>query len=275
MVIYKVKNGFNVYTDLNAKIKLTSKNVKNFFEKTIYSKNPRNNFFDGYVGFLNYELLCQLINVKIPKQQSNGFHQNIFYKPETLIKIRKIIEIGHPALREVAKAVPKADIASKGIQRLVDDLIDTMRYANGAGLAATQIAVPLRVCVIEVNKNPRYPYKPDIPLTVLINPKITFLTDKRITVYEGCLSVPNLRGQVERCPEIRVEGLDRSGSSVNFVSKGISAGTFQHELDHLDGLIFTDHLKDASSLSTLEEFAVHHEAAFKEKVMAIVEQYGS
>ena len=89
------------------------------------------------------------------------------------------------------------------------------------------------------------------------------------------MSVPNVRGQVERCPEIRVEGLNRSGSSVNFVSKGISAGTFQHELDHLDGLIFTDHLKDASSLSTLEEFAVHHEAAFKEKVMAIVEQYGS
>ena len=93
LVIYKVKNGFNVYTDLNAKIKLTSKNVKNFFEKTIYSKNTRNNFFDGYVGFLNYELLCQLINVKIPKQQSNGFHQNIFYKPETLIKIRKNIQI--------------------------------------------------------------------------------------------------------------------------------------------------------------------------------------
>jgi len=93
LVIYKVKNGFNVYTDLNAKIKLTSKNVKNFFEKTIYSKNTRNNFFDGYVGFLNYELLCQLINVKIPKQQSNGFHQSIFYKPETLIKIRKNIQI--------------------------------------------------------------------------------------------------------------------------------------------------------------------------------------
>ena len=93
MVIYKVKNGFNVYTDLNTKVILTSKNVKNFFEKTVYAKNPRNNFFDGYVGFLSYELLCQLINVKIPKQRSNGFHQNIFYKPETLIKIRKNIQI--------------------------------------------------------------------------------------------------------------------------------------------------------------------------------------
>ena len=93
LVIYKVKNGFNVYTDLNTKVILTSKNVKNFFEKKVYAKNPRNNFFDGYVGFLSYELLCQLINVKIPKQQSNGFHKNIFYKPETLIKIRKNIQI--------------------------------------------------------------------------------------------------------------------------------------------------------------------------------------
>ena len=115
--------------------------------------------------------------------------------------------------------------------------------------------MPLRVCVIEVKKNPRYPYKPDIPLTVLINPKITFLTKKRISVYEGCLSVPNLRGQVERCPEIKVEGLDRNGESVNFISKGISAGTFQHELDHLDGLLFTDHLKGANSSNVDKELA--------------------
>ncbi len=80
---------------------------------------------------------------------------------------------------------------------------------------------------------------------------------------------------MERCPEIKVEALDRNGEKINFVSKGISAGTFQHELDHLDGLVFTDNLKDASSLSTLEEFAVHHEEAFKEKVMTIVEHYGS
>ena len=93
MIIYKVKSGFDVYTDLNTKIKLTSKNVKNFFEKIVYAKNPKNNFFDGYIGFIGYELLCQLINVKIPKRKSNGFHQNIFYKPETLIKIRKKIKI--------------------------------------------------------------------------------------------------------------------------------------------------------------------------------------
>ena len=189
--------------------------------------------------------------------------------------IRKIVQIGNPALRQIAEAVNESEITSDEIQNLIDDLIETMRNANGAGLAATQIAVPLRICVIEVNKNPRYPYKPDIPLTVLINPKITFLTDERISVYEGCLSVPNLRGQVDRCPEIIIEGFDREGKSVNFVSKGISAGTFQHELDHLDGLVFTDRMRDTSSLTTIDEFVLNNEEEFKEKVMSIVEHYGS
>ena len=189
--------------------------------------------------------------------------------------IRKIVQIGSPALRQIANAVDKSDIPSNNIQSLIDDLIETMRDANGAGLAATQIAVPLRVCVIEVNKNPRYPYKPDIPLTVIINPKITFLTEKRINVYEGCLSVPNLRGQVDRCPEILVEGFDRNGRSLKFISKGISAGTFQHEFDHLDGLIFTDRMKDFSSLTTIDEFAANYEDDFKNQVINIVSLYGS
>ena len=86
--------------------------------------------------------------------------------------IRKIVQIGNPALRQIADSVDFNQIKSDEIQSLIDDLIETMRNANGAGLAATQIAVPLRICIIEVNKNPRYPYKPDIPLTVLINPKV-------------------------------------------------------------------------------------------------------
>ena len=90
--------------------------------------------------------------------------------------IRHIVQIGNPALRLIANAVEESQIASKEIQSLIDDLIETMRDANGAGLASTQIAVPYRICVIEVNKNPRYPYKPDIPLTVLINPKAVSYT---------------------------------------------------------------------------------------------------
>jgi peptide deformylase len=189
--------------------------------------------------------------------------------------IRTIVQIGNPALRQVANPVDVSQIQSSEIQALIDDLIETMRYANGAGLAATQIAVPLRICIIEVNKNPRYPYKPDIPLTVLINPKVTFLTEERVNVYEGCLSVPNMRGKVDRCPEIQIEGYDREGNNVSFISKGISAGTFQHELDHLDGLIYTDRMQDASSLTTIDEFAAHYEDDFKDQVISIVERYGS
>ena len=189
--------------------------------------------------------------------------------------IRQIVQIGNPALREIASRVEEGEIASKKVQDLIDDLIETMRHANGAGLAATQIAEPYRVCVIEVNKNPRYPYKPDIPLTVLINPKVAFLTEERINVYEGCLSVPNLRGKVDRCPEVRIEGFDRDGQSLSFIAKGISAGTFQHELDHLDGLVFTDRMNDASSLSTIDEFAANYEEEFKQQVISIVKNYGS
>ena len=189
--------------------------------------------------------------------------------------IRKRVHIGNPSLREVAGEVDRDAIQSGEIQSLIDDLIDTMRDANGAGLAATQIAVPKRICVIEVKKNPRYPYKPDIPLTVLINPKVTFLTEDRINVYEGCLSVPNMRGKVDRCPEILIEALDRNGEEISFTSKGISAGTFQHELDHLDGLIYTDRMKDSSTLTTLDEFAEHYEDDFKRQVISIVDLYGS
>ena len=189
--------------------------------------------------------------------------------------IRTIVQIGNPALRQVANPVDVSQIQSDEIQGLIDDLIETMKHANGAGLAATQIAVPLRICIIEVNKNPRYPYKPDIPLTVLINPKVTFLTEDRINVYEGCLSVPNMRGRVDRCPEILIEALDREGKKLSFTSKGISAGTFQHELDHLDGLIYTDRMADSSSLTTIEEFAEHYEDSFKQQVISIVDFYGS
>ena len=189
--------------------------------------------------------------------------------------IRKIVQIGNPALRQIADPVDVNQIQSDEIQNLIDDLIETMRHANGAGLASTQIAVPLRICIIEVNKNPRYSYKPDIPLTVLINPKVTFLTEERINVYEGCLSVPNMRGKVDRCPEILIEGFNREGQSVSFISKGISAGTFQHELDHLDGLVFTDRMKDASSLTTIDEFADHYEDDFKDQVISIVKTFGS
>jgi len=112
--------------------------------------------------------------------------------------IRKIATVGHPVLRQRAREVPPGELASPELQRLIDDLIDTMRDANGAGIAANQVHEPVRVAVIEVDHNRRYPYKPPIPLTVLVNPVIEPLDDELVEINEGCLSVPNLRGSVLR-----------------------------------------------------------------------------
>ena len=189
--------------------------------------------------------------------------------------VREIAQIGNPVLRAKTEEVAPADIGSSEIQTLVDDLIETKRAVHGAGLAAPQVSVPLRIFMVEVGDNPRYPYKPRFPLTVVINPEISFLTDERFDNYEGCLSVPNLRGIVERCPEIKVEGLDRQGKPIDMVVRGITAGSFQHEYDHLDGVLFTDRVKDTKTLCTWEEFKKHHESDFREHVERIRIRYGS
>ncbi|MFO0658953.1 MAG: peptide deformylase [Polyangiaceae bacterium] len=189
--------------------------------------------------------------------------------------IRKIATIGHPILRTEARALSLEELVSPEIQRFIDDLIETMRDANGAGLAATQVYEPIQICSIEVNKNPRYPYKPQIPLTVLVNPVITALSDETFENYEGCLSVPNLRGVVHRNAVVRVQALDRNGTSLDFVARGISAGTYQHEVDHLHGKIFVDRVKDTSTLSTWGDFERFHMAKFVEYARGVVEKYGS
>src|SRR5690606_7464982 len=110
--------------------------------------------------------------------------------------IRKIAQDGHPVLRQVAREVGRDELFSDRMQRFIDNLVETMREANGAGLAANQICEPVQICAIEVGENPRYPYKPKIPLTILVNPKIEPLTDETFENYEGCLSVPDMRGIV-------------------------------------------------------------------------------
>jgi peptide deformylase len=132
-----------------------------------------------------------------------------------------------------------------------------------------------RVCVIEVEDNPRYPYKPRIPLTVLLNPRLTPLSDSQFLNNEGCLSVPGMRGDIYRSTEIRVEGLDRQGGPLDFNVYGLSAGTFQHECDHLDGRLFTDRLADPASLTTSDNFALYRRDAYLERVAALVSHYGS
>lgn len=188
--------------------------------------------------------------------------------------IRPVLSIGHPTLREVADEIDIDKIASGRVQSLIDDLIDTMRNANGAGLAATQIGERLRIAVMEVGDNPRYPYKPRIALTVAINPIIDHLDDEMVDINEGCLSVP-LRGEVARHVNIRVRYLDRNGIKHDEIKRGLTAGTWQHECDHLDGVLFIDKVTDPSTIATWEQFDQHHRAAFVERITAFVERVGS
>ena len=167
------------------------------------------------------------------------------------------------------------ELASPEIQTLIDDLIDTMRAANGAGIAANQVHESVRVAVIEVDDNPRYPYKPPIPLTVVVNPVIEPLDDELVEINEGCLSVPDLRGNVFRHVNVRVRYLDRHGDEHDEVKRGLTAGTFQHECDHLDGRLFLDRVVDTTTLTTWEQFERHHRDAFVARITEFVARVGS
>ena len=189
--------------------------------------------------------------------------------------IRKIAQIGHPVLRQRAREVTREELATPAMQQFIDDLVDTMRDADGAGLAAIQIYEPVRIAAVEVRNNPRYPYKPQIPLTILVNPVLTPVGDEVFDNYEGCLSVPNLRGMVSRAVHVRVQAWDREGREIDEVVHGLKAGTYQHEVDHLDGRIFVDRVTDPTTLTTWTEFERHHRAAFIEKVSELVARVGS
>jgi len=191
------------------------------------------------------------------------------------MSVREIVTVGHPVLRERAREITPGELASRDVQTLIDDLVDTMRHANGAGLAANQIGVPLRVAVIEVNDNPRYPYKPRIPLTIVVNPVLEPLGTETVAINEGCLSVPNLRGEVDRFVEVRVRFLDREGREHDEIRRGLTAGTFQHECDHLDGRLFLDRVTDPTTFTTWEQFERYHRAAFVERITEFVRRVGS
>lgn len=189
--------------------------------------------------------------------------------------VLEISQIGNPVLREKAIEVRREELQSPSMQQFIDDLTETKRYANGAGIAAPQVGVSKRIFIVEVENNPRYPYKPNAPLTVVVNPKITFLSDERFQNYEGCLSIPDLRGVLDRCPEIRIECQNRQGERMDFVVKGITAGTFQHEDDHLNGILFLDRVTDKHSFSTWSEFEERYQDDVRKSVEAIVARYGS
>ena len=158
------------------------------------------------------------------------------------MSVLPIVTVGAPVLRERAREVGRDELATPAVQQLIDDMIETMRAAGGAGLAANQIGELLRIAVVEVNDNPRYPYKPPIALTVIVNPVVEPIDDELVAINEGCLSVPDLRGTLERHVSIRLTYLDRDGVAHDEVRRGLTAGTFQHEVDHLDGVLFVDRL---------------------------------
>lgn len=187
----------------------------------------------------------------------------------------KIAQIGHPVLRRRAREVSRDELASAELQRFIDDLIETMRDANGAGLAAPQVHRELRICAVEVAQNPRYPYLPSIPLEVLVNPVITPLGPETFENYEGCLSVPNLRGLCDRFTAIELAAWDRHGAETRRTIRGLSAGVYQHECDHLDATLFVDRVKDPRSLTTLAEFERHHRDPFVARMKALAAREGA
>ena len=168
--------------------------------------------------------------------------------------ILKVARLGHPILRQIAEPVPPEGIGAPVVQRLIDDMIETMVEYDGAGLAAPQVHVAQQIVVFEVEGNPRYPDAESIPLTVLINPKITPTTQHMEEDWEGCLSLPDLRGRVPRYTQVRVEAYDRKGKKLNYVVKDFHARVTQHECDHLIGTVFVDRMKSMASLSFLREF---------------------
>lgn len=157
--------------------------------------------------------------------------------------VRDILEMGDPRLLRVAQAVTRFD--SDELHWLITDLLDTMRAADGAGLAAPQIGVDLQVVIFGTNSvNPRYPQAPAVPRTVLINPVITPLSSDEIEDWEGCLSVPGLRGKVPRFTHIRYAGFDQYGDPIDRTVEGFHARVVQHECDHLIGKLYLMRVRD-------------------------------
>ena len=156
--------------------------------------------------------------------------------------IREVLKMGDPRL--LAVAGPVAEFGSPELQNLLTDMQDTMRDLNGAGLAAPQIGVGLRVVIFGFESNPRYPDEDAVPFTVLINPQLTALSEVMDEGWEGCLSVPGMRGLVPRYRELRYTGFDADGNPIDRTVKDFHARVVQHEVDHLDGILYPRRIRD-------------------------------
>jgi len=164
--------------------------------------------------------------------------------------IREIVKMGDPRLLRVAR--PVADIHDPALKAIIADMYETMHTANGVGLAAPQIGVDLRLMIFGFNANPRYPEAEPVPVTTLINPWIEVLTDETEEDWEGCLSVPGLRGMVPRATHIRYGGLLEDGTELVREAEGFHARVFQHEFDHLNGILYPQRIRDMSRFGFID-----------------------
>ena len=184
-----------------------------------------------------------------------------------MFKDFNIAQIGHPILRNKTKDIPINEIKSENTQKIIEKMIKTMRKHNGAGLAANQIYEPISICIVEVLDNPRYKHLNTIPLKVLINPKVIIKKDSTtFNSYEGCLSVPNLRGKVKRYNTINVTYYTKDAKKITEDIKGLESIVYQHEIDHLDGYLFTDKVEDNSTLVTYENYQKYYEEEYKKEL---------
>lgn len=174
--------------------------------------------------------------------------------------IRTVIRLGHPHLRRVAPDYPVDAIGSAEFQELIKDMRETMHETGGIGLAAPQIDVDYRIAIIEIEEpSTRYGEMEPVPFRTYINPTITVLEGADTAGYwEGCLSVPGLRGFVERPQHVRVDYTDEQGQAQSLVAEGFLATVFQHEFDHLDGILYVDRITDKARFSYQEEFVEFH-----------------
>ncbi len=168
--------------------------------------------------------------------------------------ILKVARLGHPVIRTPAQPVDPAQIGTPEFQRLLDDMVETMHEYNGVGLAAPQIHLSLQLAVLEVERHPRYPDAPSVPLTFLINPEVTITDRATVDEWEGCLSVPEMRGVAPRYRELRVRALGRDGEPLDFVARDFHARVIQHETDHLRGEVYLDRMRDMRTLAHLAEW---------------------
>jgi peptide deformylase len=165
--------------------------------------------------------------------------------------VRPILRLGHPTLREIAAPVQAFDTPE--LHALVEDMLDTMRANDGAGLAAIQIGVLQRVVIFGLDYSPRYPTAEPVPLTVLVNPEIEPVGAERDPGWEGCLSVPGMRGLVPRYRQIRYRGFDEFGRAIDRTVSDFHARVVQHECDHLDGVLYPERIEDMRQFGFMDE----------------------